>query len=204
MIHFSKRMAISGLAGLVLGALTILGIRFFAYNPEQTHYHANFAVYINGQHEQFKSPMYYEEISGSCAVGKDIKPAQRAHMHDNVNNVVHVHDHAVTWGDFFSNIGWAVGSDFIRSPDGIYTPNAEKGEKITYLVNGQETDNIATTVIGDEDRLLVNFGNTPKAALQERYKDVAHTAHEVDRTTDPAACMGNAAPTWKDRLQHLF
>jgi hypothetical protein len=148
--------------------------------------------------------MYYEEISGSCAVGKDIKPAQRAHMHDTVNDVVHVHDHAVTWGDFFMNIDWAVGPDFIRTPEGVYAPNKDKDERITYIINGQEVDNIATTVIGDEDRLLVNFGNTSESTLQQRFKNVASTAHKVDQTTDPAACMGNAAPTWKDRLRHLF
>ncbi len=49
--------------GLALGAFVILGIRFVAYQPpHDTHFHANFAVYINGVHEQFKEPKYYEEV----------------------------------------------------------------------------------------------------------------------------------------------
>lgn len=204
MIHMAKRTILVGVAGALLGALTILAIRFFTYNTEQIHYHANFAVYINGEREAFKSPMYYEEVSGSCAVGKDIKPAHRAHMHDNVNDAVHVHDHAVTWGDFFMNIDWAVGPDFIRSPAGVYLPNKETNEKITYMVNGQLVDDISTEVIKSADRLLVNFGDTSDEEVKKRFEAIASNAHHLNTTQDPAACLGNAAPTWKDRLKQLF
>lgn len=200
----TQRIVIVGLSSMLVGALAILTARFIAYNPEQIHYHANFAVYLNGVREEFKSPMYYEEVSGSCALGKDIKPPQRGHMHDNVNNAVHVHDHAVTWGDFFMNLDWAVGPDFIRTPDGIYTPHTDTGERITYLINGQAYDDIATEIIHDEDRLLVDFGNTPQNVLRTRYDAVANSAHHLDTSKDPAACLGNAAPTWKDRLRHLL
>jgi hypothetical protein len=202
--HISKRVVLAGIGGIVVGALAILAVRFFAYNPEQIHYHANFAVYLNGQRETFTSPMYYEEVSGSCTVGKDIKPAQRAHMHDKVNNAVHVHDHGVTWGDFFMNLGWAVGPDFIRTPDAIYLPNKDADEKITYVINGQSYDTIATELIKSEDRLLINFGNTAQHTLDERFATIASTAHRLNTTKDPAACLGNNAPTWKDRLRHLF
>src|ERR1044071_6326853 len=131
MPKLSKKVVFVGAASFLAGALIVLGIRFFTYNPEQIHYHANFAVYLNGKREAFKSPMYYEEVSGSCALGKDIKPAQRVHLHDEVADVVHVHDHAVTWGDLFMNLHWAVGLDFIRTPDGIFV--AADGKKITYI-----------------------------------------------------------------------
>ena len=202
MIQNTKQAIIIGASGIVLGALIILGIRFFTYSPEQIHYHANFAVYLNGKREQFKLPMYYEEVSGSCGLGKDVKPAQRAHMHDEVNDIVHVHDHAVTWGDFFMNLGWAVGPDFIRTPDGIFAATTD--HRITYRVNGHDISDISTEVIKDEDRLLVDFGDTGNSALTKEMNSVAHTAHSYDIGKDPAACLGNAKPTWKDRLKHLF
>jgi len=201
-LPITRQILISGIVGLLVGALAILGIRFLTYAPEQIHYHANFAVYINGKREQFKSPMYYEEISGSCALGKDVKPAQRAHMHDEVNDTVHIHDHAVTWGDFFMNIGWAVGPDFIRTPDGILQPDAD--HHITYLVNNHEISDISTEVVHDEDRLLVDFGDTSAATLKKESNSVSHSAHQYDIGQDPAACLGNAKPTWKDRLKHLL
>jgi hypothetical protein len=201
-IHISKRTAVVGIGGVLVGALAILGIRFITYSPEQTHYHANFAVYINGQRELFKSPMYYEEVSGSCALGKDVKPAQRVHLHDEVADVVHVHDHAVTWGDLFMNLDWAVGKGFIRTPGHIY--QADSTQRLTFVVNGQPVDNIATTVINDEDRLLVDFGSTSEKQLTDEFNRVAKTAHQYDIGKDPAACLGNAKPTASDRLKHLF
>ncbi|HEV7454757.1 MAG TPA: hypothetical protein VGO07_05865 [Candidatus Saccharimonadales bacterium] len=201
--HSQKyRISWRAIVGILFGALLVLGIRFATYSPEQIHYHANFAVYLNGQRETFKSPMYYEEVSGSCALGKDVKPAQRVHLHDEVADVVHVHDHAVTWGDLFMNLHWAVGPDFIRTPSKIYV--AGDGQRITYIVNGQSLDDISTEVIKDEDRLLVDFGDTTDAAIQQEFKNVASSAHQYDIGKDPAACLGNVAPTWKDRLKHLF
>src|SRR5436190_1007345 len=86
------------IAAVLAGALLVLAIRFINYKPTNTHYHANFAVYINGQREQFNGPTYYEEESmGSCTTDKEMIPADRAHMHDNENDVIHVHDKAVTW-----------------------------------------------------------------------------------------------------------
>ena len=46
---------------LLLGAAIILGIRFATYQVAAVHYHANFALYINGQHEVFKGPQYYSD-----------------------------------------------------------------------------------------------------------------------------------------------
>lgn len=201
-MHISKRMLAAAGAGVVAGVVVILAIRFITYKPEQIHYHANFAVYLNGQREQFKSSMYYEEVSGSCALGTDIKPAQRVHLHDHVADVVHVHDHAVTWGDLFMNLGWSVGRDFIHTDSGIY--EAGDGKQLTYIINGQSVDNIATTVIKDEDRLLIDYGNTSSQDIQKEFDGVAQTAHQYDVGKDPAACLGNAAPTPKDRLKHLF
>lgn len=198
----ARSTLISTIGGVLAGVLIILGIRFITYNPQQIHYHANFAVYINGKREQFKSPMYYEEVSGSCALGNDVKPVQRAHMHDEINDVVHVHDHGVTWGDFFMNIGWAVGPDFIRTPDGVLQPDTD--HRITYLVNNHAIADISTEVIHDEDRLLVDFGDTPSATIKKESNSIAHSAHQYDIGKDPAACLGDSKPTWKDRLKHLF
>ena len=80
-VHPLNRKATSKFAflayGLILGALVILGIRFAMYSPKHTHYHANFAVYINGQREEFKKPTYYEDVA-TCTAYDNITPAERA------------------------------------------------------------------------------------------------------------------------------
>jgi cell division protein FtsI/penicillin-binding protein 2 len=106
------------LLGVLIGAVFVLAIRFINYQPEHTHYHANFAVYANGQREQFKSPQYYEEVKICDLNGTS--PQARVHMHNEENGVIHVHDKAVTWGDFFENLGWTIGPNFIRTSNKLY------------------------------------------------------------------------------------
>jgi hypothetical protein len=190
--------------GFLLGALVMLGVRFATYQlPEKTHYHANFAVYINGEQEKFASPKYYSEVALCSESGKLTDPRERAHMHDNVYDVVHVHDNAVTWGMFFQNLGWVIDPSAISGGGNAYTPDDQ--HKITFMLNGQKADTISQKVIKDEDRLLVSYGNGAGDELQKESKSVASTAHKYDITPDPASCSGGQrATTVQDRLNHLF
>lgn len=194
------------LVGAVLGALVILAIRYATYSPAQVHYHANMAVYINGKREEFRGPQYYQEVA-ICGSTDDIHlPQQRAHMHDNINSVVHVHDHAVTWGQFFENMGWYIGPDLIETNDGAkYIANDT--DKLHIIINGQDYTDltpITNRVIGDKDRLLVSFGNINEQTLQQQYKSVPSTAAHYDNTKDPASCAGSEKITPSKRLHHLF
>lgn len=192
--------------GLLLGALIILAIRFVTYHITATHYHANFAVYINGQREQFKDPTYYQEVT-ACSVNGPIKPEQRAHMHDGINSVVHVHDDGVTWGQFFENLGWYVGPDFLQTRSGtMYKAGGDN--KLHITLNGDDFTGLAPIsdqVIGDRDRLLVSFGNLSDSQLQQEYKSVPSTAKHYDESKDPASCAGQMQKvTIGDRFKHLF
>jgi len=193
-------------AGLVLGALAILLIRFATYHVTATHYHANFAVYINGQREQFNGPQYYEEVA-ACTAHGTIQPAQRAHMHDNINSVIHVHDDGVTWQQFFNNLGWTLGPNFIQTDQQkLYLEDATN--KLNIELNGQNlTDltSIANVVIKDRDRLLISYGDIDAKTLQSEYNSVPNTAQKYDKSNDPASCSGQMQKvTLSDRLHHLF
>jgi hypothetical protein len=193
--------------GLLVGVLVILAIRFATYaGPKQTHYHANFAVYINGQREQFKGPQYYQEIA-ACTVHGPIQPAQRAHMHDGINSVIHVHDDGVTWSQFFDNLGWSIGPNFIQNnQQTMYVENGDN--KLNIELNGQNlTDltSIANRVIKDRDRMLISFGDISNNTLQTQYNTVPATAKHYDETPDPASCAGQMEKvTISDRFHHLF
>jgi hypothetical protein len=191
---------------LLLGALVILALRFAMYQPEHVHYHANFAVYINGAREEFKGARYYQEVAVCSATNGIAIPEQRAHMHDNVNSVVHVHDHAVTWGQFFENLGWVVGPDFIETDSGAKYI-ASDSSKLHVLINGQDYTDltpITNMVIKDQSRLLLSFGNIDVATLQAEDKTVPSTAAHDDSTNDPASCSGHDSVTVGDRLHHLL
>jgi len=192
--------------GLLVGAVVILAIRFATYSVASTHYHANFAVYVNGQREQFKGPQYYEEVA-ACTANGPIQPAQRAHMHDGVNSVIHIHDDGVTWSQFFDNIGWSIGPNFIQNDQHrMYVE--DDTDKLNIVLNGQNlTDltSIANRVIKDQDRMLISYGDIDAKTLQTEYNSVPSTAKHYDETQDPASCAGQLSKvTAADRFKHLF
>lgn len=204
-IRFVKTKWFIAILALSIGAAIVLGIRFATYKVSVIHYHANFAVYINGAREEFKGMEYYSEVE-MCTLNNAILPSERAHMHDNVNDVVHVEDHAATWGQFFTNLGWTLGPNFIASPNGIIY--AENGDtKLHILLNGQDYSGISSmqnTVIKDTDKLLVSYGNEDSTVLNQQFATVSATAKKYDITKDPASCSGNHTTTVHDRLVHMF
>lgn len=190
-------------AGLLLGALLLLSVRFMTYNPPTVHYHANFAVYINGSHQTFASSQYYQEVKICSLDGAT--PQSRAHMHDEQNGVIHVHAAAVTWGAFFENLGWFVGPDFIRSDTTLYQENDTN--KLNIILNGQDLTDLTTItdqVIKDKDRLLISYGPVDTSALHSQYKTVPSSAARYDSEKDPASCTGSEGSTTGERLHHLF
>lgn len=192
------------LYGILLGILLILGVSFFTYNPKHTHYHANFAVYINSQRETFKDPKYYQEVA-SCSAYDSITPIERAHMHNNVNNVVHVHDDAVTWGQFFENLGWYVGDDFIKTDKQLYQAHGDA--KLHVIINGQDYTDlspITNTIIKDEDKLLLSFGDLSKNTVDKEYAAIKNDAKHHDEVQDPASCSGHQSPGFLERLKHVL
>ena len=198
--NINSKIIWPGLAGLIIGALLILGIRFVAYQPETVHYHANFAVYINDQREEFKDPAFYESIGASCDVHEQMTPQERAHMHDNINDAVHVHHNAVTWGQFFANLGWVVDAKVIQTTSRQLLPDNEK--KISLILNGEPTDNVSNREIGDKDKLLVDYGNNSN--VDQEYASIASTADKYNNSKDPKSCGSQAVPSMRERLEHMF
>lgn len=172
--------AIAGFAGLV-------GLRYFFAQPDEVHYHSNFAVFINGEREEFDLPTYYEEVA-ACTTAYHDNPKGRVHMHGEVNNVIHVHDARVTYGNFFNNIGWGIGKNYLATVDETYTPDDE--HKLSFILNGEEIDSITNKVIGNLDKLLISYGHESDEELQKQFEAVQATAEETNKYHDPGSCGG--------------
>lgn len=85
-------------------ALVFLLIRL----KEPVHFHAGFQVYkddvlqdYSGLEYMHVKPCGEDEHSGLSAEEEQI---EKAHLHDNNGNVVHVHREGVVWGDLFRNM----------------------------------------------------------------------------------------------------
>lgn len=189
-------------AGFLVGIFLLLAVRFVNDAPsEDIHYHANFAVYVNGQRETFADPLLYEEIA-SCEAAGAHTTRGRVHLHEKINDVIHVEDAAVTWGHFFQSIGWNIGDRYLDTVSTVLIEH--DSQHLHFILNGKPVSSIVGKVIGDRDRLLVSFGDVSQEQLHQEYETVANTAQHYDETKDPAACSGEHETGVWDRIRRLF
>ncbi len=194
----TKRTAALVAVAFLLGAFWLLAMRFVLIEKQETHYHANFAVFIEGNRLPFDNFLYYEEVA-SCFGGENARPQDRVHMHDEVNHVVHVHRDAATWGHFFSNLGMTLG-DNIFAFDKVILLDDEQ-TKIRFMLNGEEVDTVANRVIGDEDALLISIGEPTKEDLNRQYSEITKDANEYSERQDPSSCSGGKPFTFWERVK---
>tara|TARA_Y100000590_G_scaffold426695_1_gene536079 strand:- start:4380 stop:5024 length:645 start_codon:yes stop_codon:yes gene_type:complete len=126
-------------------------------DSEQVHYHANFAVFINGERLDLSSTRYMHDVSCKVDPGAML-PVDRAHMHENIHDVVHVHHEGTTWGHFFQNLDFAIGDNFLITDNGdsFFSDN---DKQMKFVLDGIEVFSVFNRVIESEDRLLISFGS---------------------------------------------
>lgn len=185
------------LAGFALGFLTLFLVHLVIPRHDGVHYHANFAVYVDGQRQEFDSFSYYEEIQG-CDPAGGVLPQSRAHMHNFVNDTVHVHDDGVTWGHFFANLGYTLGNEVLSTGNDVFVAN--EVAELTFILNGQETRAIANDLIQNEDVLLINYGAEPEEEITARFDSIERSASQYNQTEDPGSCAGDSTPSLWQRV----
>lgn len=190
--------------GLAAGAL-LLGLARFAATPwpEPVHYHANWALYVEGERVDLSADRYMEEVD-ACVSGERLLPTQRVHMHDGLDHVVHVHDEGVTWGDFLTNLGFTLGDEVLVTDTGRRLVSGEEG-RLLFVVNGFEVPGVANRLIEPGDRLLISYGDErPEEVLEDRFARVPDDAAEFDERQDPAGCAGAVEEGFWERMRRAF
>ncbi len=193
-----KKQAVSLLVAFLFGAFWLFAIRFVTIQKVEVHYHANFAVFIDGEREKFDNFTFYEEVA-SCGGDAINDPKTRAHMHDDINHIVHVHDNAATWGHFFANLGYATGDTLLKTVNDTYIEN--DSTEIRYFLNGEEIDTIANRTIRSEDALLISVGDATGTDLQSEYDEITKDAGEYNNRDDPSNCSGGKPFTLGERFK---
>ncbi len=194
----SKKQTLLVALAFFMGAFWLFAMRFVLVEKQETHYHANFAVFVDGERLPFENFLYYEEVA-ACFGGEEARPQDRVHMHDQVNHVVHVHRDAATWGHFFANLGMTLGDNLFAYEDKVLIEDGDT--EIKFILNGGEVDTIANRVIGDEDAMLVSIGEPTDGDLQAQYDEIQKDAHEYNERQDPSACSGGKPFTFWERVK---
>lgn len=179
-----------------IAALIIVGVLLIGFglkdseDHEQVHYHANYAIFVNGQNLDLSADEHMEDTI-NCVVDHKIVYAQdRVHMHENKDHVVHVHDDGVTWGHFMANIGFGFGDDYLMTDQGLLRNN-DSGT-LKFILNGRPRLNPYNQVIQTEDHLLISFGSESREeVLKAQFSQVASDAHEYNEKDDIGCGAGS-------------
>jgi hypothetical protein len=192
------------LIGAAGGVLLLGGLRFaFAPWDAPTHYHANWAVFIDGDRLDLTDERYMQDVS-ACADRRNMQAADRVHMHDGNHDVVHVHHEGATWGHLMSVLGFGLGADYLITDDGRRLFN-EDGRTLKFVINGFQVPEVHNRVIRPGDRLLISYGSeTLEEVLARQFPQVASNAPEYDRNYDPAGCSGPQRLPLLERLRAAF
>jgi len=141
-----------------IGMLFLIGgfvfSKKFFLKTEKIHYHAGFVVFENNQKIDFSDNKYM--FIKPCTVdGKEIEnpgdeQIEKAHLHDNVGDVIHIESEGAVWRDLFVNINFPV--DY---------------SKVTAFINGQKVASFETLPIKLDDSLVLFIGDNDKSLFSQ-------------------------------------
>ncbi len=127
---------------------------------QPVHWHADFRVVIRGEPYDFDDPRFISTEE------RELSP--NVHIHAPRYNVVHVHREQTTWGEFFESLGVGLTQACLRLPDEPELCSNDR-ERLRFLVNGVEVDDIRFLPIADLQRLLVYYGPDDAEAVAARF-----------------------------------
>lgn len=131
---------------LILGGLVVIG-------EKEVHYHAGFKIYRYNQPVDFRAPEFMHfEPCGDEDKHKDKNPQDRAHLHDGIGDVVHVHSHNATWEDLLTTLNTTI--------DG----------QAKYYLNADQVGTLRQAVIQPYDRMLILIGENTE--VEEKLESV--------------------------------
>jgi hypothetical protein len=137
--------------------------------PRQaTHFHADFALFIDGKEFNFNQPQFVSP--------DDDLVAADVHIHPDRYTVVHVHYTNTTWARFFQSLGFQFQDQSMEGVTPEQTcltmPSGEKlcnsaSKTFKFYVNGVQVKGIAGTNIADLDRVLISYGSETPAQVEQ-------------------------------------
>ncbi len=123
---------------------------FFRSSKPDIHYHAGFQVYVNNTLQDFSDLKYMQIKPCGGTFHFEDEQIEKAHLHDNIGDVVHVHREGAVWADLFQNIKFEI-------------PTST--EFVGYL-NGNRQENILTYPILPYDSVV--FFSGPIVSMNQK------------------------------------
>lgn len=153
--QINKRfLYITVLLGILLITISALFIFKNQLISTKTHYHAGFVVFQNNKKLSFSDSKYMFiepcALSQKSADSTAVRQIKKAHLHDNIGDLVHVERTGAKWQDLFTNI---------NSP-------IDYSSAVGYI-NGKKTVNFQTQPIRPYDSLVIFIGKNDSNFLKQ-------------------------------------
>ncbi|GAB4027829.1 MAG: hypothetical protein Fur0011_6720 [Candidatus Microgenomates bacterium] len=144
-----------GLGAMIGAAIALtLYLNQTSHETDHVHYHAGFKVYIDNQLQDYSGYQYMNYTPCSQHDKKkspEEEQMEKAHLHDGVGDVVHVHREGAIWGDLFKNI----------------KVNLPENKVIRGFVEGESVEDVMATPIVPYTTAIVLIGETDASRSAE-------------------------------------
>ena len=143
--------------GFIIGVVVILGLSLIFYKKfipeEKIHHHAGFKVFVDGKLQDFSNLKYMSiKLCGDEEKEHEKnEQLEKAHLHDQVGDVVHVEAEGAIWKDLFLNINYEIKLD----------------KAINGYVNGKKVENIMDHPINSYDSAVIFSGKVDQKLLKK-------------------------------------
>lgn len=140
---------------------------------DEIHYHAGFQVYKDDVLQDFSGLQYMHLESCTEEEHKEEPSAEeeqleKAHLHDGIGDVIHVHRENVTWKDFFENIKVDINSE------------------ASAYINGKEVENFQDSPINTYDSLVIFEGQNTDT--NEKLQKAVSKEHIIETESKSESC----------------
>ena len=150
--------AVAALIAVTAYALSVYSSHITPNNPAygvlgSAHVHAAFAVKLNGTKLDFSDNKYQVK-------------SRFMHVENGDGDTLHRHATGVPVAEFFKSIKMNVTDSCFTNDNGTkYCSNGK--ENLEFYVNGNKTKSIADYVFNDDDRILIEYGDSPIQVKQD-------------------------------------
>jgi len=132
---------------LIFALLAVIWWQIMSKPQAQTgqpdHYHAGFIVYVDGVKQDFSDSRYMQTEACHLNVHENDNQISKAHLHNNIGDVAHIHVAGTIWRTLFSNLGL----NFANLPS------------VSGYRNGKRVDNILDEPILGNDSIIIVVGS---------------------------------------------
>lgn len=163
-----KKIGIASITLLIIIGGVLFLNRQKLFPPKKVHFHAGFQVYVDGKLQDFSDVKYMDlQPCTQDNLNTDEQEA-KAHLHEGVGDVVHVHRLGATWNDLFTNMHFSF----------------DKTKPIEGYINGKKVDTVLSQQIKPYDSLVLFIG--PHGPVQDYLPKAVTIAHikKIESTSE--------------------